>query len=207
VEKELTSLAEAGHNGALQILLAQHTSRANADPKQVIALRAFINEHPEMFKRVSVVAYGIRQALIRKIGGENSEGTQIVLGEEYQAIFDRLSADGDGDIEKLMISRIAMSWLRVLSAEAACVVLMGSTAHFRELTVADKLLTRAHSRYVKALESLARLRKLRAHTKAVESQASILEMKEKTIRARINASHPGLLSGDRALKAVLQKRA
>ena len=207
LEKALNSAAAEGNTGALQMLLCAHTARANRDPKQVQPLRDFIAANPDLFKKASVVAYGIRQALIRKIGGDNSEGTAISLEGEYHAIFDRLSADNDGEMEKLMISRIAMSWLRVLSAETACIVLMGSTATFRELTIADKLLTRAHNRYVKALESLARLRKLRANTKAADAQASILEIKEKTIRARVNAAHPGLLSGDRGLKAVLQKRA
>lgn len=206
VEKALESEA-ATNPKALQILVCNLTSKANSDPRQVQPLVDFIAEHPGLFKQVSVVGYSIRQSLIRKVCGEKSEGTAIALLGEYQALFDRLSAEDDSDMEKLMITRIAMSWLRVLAAEAACIVLMGSTGTFRELTVADKLLTRANSRYVKSIESLARLRKLRANTKAAKAQASLLEMKEKTTRERIDAAHPGLLSGDRGLKAALQKRA
>ena len=74
----------------------------------------------------------------------------------------------------------------------------------RESEYADKMLSRAHSRYVKALESLAKLRQVEAVTRAASAHASILEMKEKTMRARISDTHPGLLSGDRGLKAVLK---
>jgi hypothetical protein len=206
VEKALESEA-ATNPQALQILVCNLTAKANSDPKQVQPLVDFISEHPGLFKQVSVVGYSIRQSLIRKICGDKSEGTAIALLGEYQALFDRLSAEDDTDMEKLMITRIAMSWLRVLAAEAACIVLMGSTGTFRELTIADKLLTRAHSRYVKSIESLAKLRKLRANTKAANAQASLLEMKEKTTRARIEAAHPGVLSGDRGLRAALQRRA
>jgi hypothetical protein len=167
----------------------------------------FISEHPSLFKQVSVVGYSIRQSLIRKVCGDKSEGTAISLLGEYQALYDRLSAEDDTDIEKLMITRIAMSWLRVLSAEAACIVLMGSTGTFRELTIADKLLTRANSRYVKSIESLARLRKLRANTKAAIAHASILDMKEKTIRARINANNPNVLKASQGLREIEKKRA
>lgn len=206
VEKALKSEA-ATNPKALQILVCSLTSKANRDPKQVQPLLDCISEHPDLFEKVSVVAYSIRQALIRKVCGEKGEGSAIALRGEYHALFDRLSTEDDTEMEKLMISRIAMSWLRVLSAEAACIVLMGSTGTFKELTIADKLLTRAHSRYVKSIESLARLRKLRANTETANAQASILDMKEKTIRAHIEASHPGLLSGDRGLKTVPQKRA
>jgi hypothetical protein len=206
VEKALESEGTTNPK-ALQILICNLTAKANRDPRQVQPLVEFISEHPDLFKQVSVVGYSIRQSLIRKVCGEKSEGTAISLQGEYLALFDRLSAEDDTDMEKLMITRIAMSWLRVLAAEAACIVLMGSTGTFKELTVADKLLTRAHSRYVKSIESLARLRKLRANTKAANAQASLLEMKEKTTRARIEAAHPGLLSGDRGLKAALQRRA
>jgi hypothetical protein len=206
VEKALESEA-ATNPKALQILVCQFAAKANRDPKQVKPLVEFIDAHPGLFKQMSVVAYSIRQSLIRKICGEKSEGSAITLRGEYNALFDRLSTEDDTDMEKLMISRIAMSWLRVLSAEAACIVLMGSTGTFRELTIADKLLTRAHSRYVKSIESLARLRKLRANTKAANAQASILDMKEKTIRAHINTNNPNVLNASHGLREVEKKRA
>ena len=199
VEKAAVSEAATNHKG-LQTIVCSLTDKANRDPKQVQPLVDFISEHPGLFQQVSVVGYSIRQSLIRKVCGEKSEGTSIALLGEYQALFDRLSEEDDTDIEKLMITRIAMSWLRVLAAEAACIVLMGSTGTFREFNIADKLLTRAHNRYVKSIESLARLRKLRANIKAANAQATILEMKERTIRARIEASQPGILSGDRGLR-------
>ena len=210
VEKTLG--AEAATNPkALQILVCSLIAKANRDPKQVQPLVDFISEHPGMFRQVSVVGYSIRQALIRKVCGEKSEGTAISLLGEYQALFDRLSEKDDTDIEKLMITRIAMSWLRVLAAEAACIVLMGSTGTFRELTIADKLLTRAHSRYVKSIESLAKLRKIRVNTKAANAQASILAMKEKAISARIEANTPKVFDASKGLRAARnqleQKRA
>jgi hypothetical protein len=198
VEKALE--AEGATNPkALQILVCNLTEKANGNPKQVQPLVDFISAHPGVFQQVSVVGYSIRQALIRKVCGEKSEGTAIALLGEYQALFDRLSAEDDTDIEKLMITRIAMSWLRVLAAEAACIVLMGSTGTFREFNIADKLLTRAHSRYVKSIESLAKLRKLRANTKAANAQASILDMKEKAIRARIESNRPKVFDASKGL--------
>ena len=59
-------------------------------------------------------------------------------------------------------------------------------SHMRESEYADKLLNRAHSRYVKAIESLTKLRQVEAITKAASAHASIVEIKSKDNLLRIN---------------------
>ena len=104
-----------------------------------------------------------------------------------------------------MIERIMLLWVRLLWCEHYNTGYTQGGVVIRDSEFADKQLARAHTRYVKALESLAKLRQVEAITKAANAQASLLEMKEKTTRARIEAAHPGVLSGDKGLRAVLKR--
>jgi hypothetical protein len=75
----------------------------------------------------------------------------------------------------------------------------------RESEYADKQYTRAHARYVKAIESLAKLRQVHAITKAAATHASILNMKEKTIRARIGGNTPKVFDAAKGLRAAREQ--
>lgn len=60
-----------------------------------------------------------------------------------------------------LAERIAkLQSLRMQYAEPYCTALMGSGQSLIEVELADKLLTKARNRFIKAMESLAKLRKL-----------------------------------------------
>jgi len=184
------------------LALIEKANRGKENGPEVKALRRFIDDHPDMNNHHNVLSYSLQHALMLKITPE--PGHLELLDREYKMRRDDLGWKDANPMERLMIERVMLCWLRVVWCEnynanyqRGGVVISGSE-------YADKLFARAFARYVKSVEALAKLRQVQAITKAADAQASLLEMKEKTTRARIEAAHPGLLSGDKGLKAVLK---
>jgi hypothetical protein len=179
-----TKKAPASARHPLEPELAALVLGANRDRKQLPALRDFIERHPGVYDEVSLIAWTVRGSLLTKLCGDKAEGTRLSLEQEYEALNKRLSSEKDSPVERLMIERIGMCWLRVLYAESACTILMGTTATFKQHEVADRQLNRAHSRYVKSIESLARLRAVLAAGRAATAQAEMAEQRASEARMR-----------------------
>jgi hypothetical protein len=159
-------------------ILIEKANRGKEDGPEVKALRAFIDEHPDMANCHNVLSYSLQHALMLKITPE--PGHLELLDREYKMRRDDLGWKDATAIERLMIERIMLLWVRLLWCENYNTGFMKGGVVMRESEFADKQLARAHSRYVKAIESLARLRQVQAITRAADAQASLLEMKEKT---------------------------
>ena len=202
IKDDIQSPDKAVSENARLAVFIEAANRGKENGPEVKALRKFLDDNKDLAKQYQVFAFSVRHAVMRKITQEN--GHFELLEREYETRRDDLGWVEAGPVERLLIERIMLCWLRLLWVENYSGSFMQSGAYIKESEYADKLLNRAHSRYVKAVESLAKLRQVEAITKAASAHASILEMKEKTTRARIDAAHPGLLSGDRGLKAVLR---
>ena len=141
--------------------LAQLTVKANENPrKNLAALIAYMNSDPDLFNRVSMFARFARNALIDKVAGSKSEGSRAVLARECDAFVGRLTRQDDSALEHIMIGRIMMCWLRLLYAENYMTMASERGVTLKQYESADKGLMRAHSRFNRACESLARIRKL-----------------------------------------------
>jgi hypothetical protein len=144
------------------VKLAQLTAKANENPrKNLAALIAYMNSDPDLFNRVSMFARFARNALIDKIAGSKSEGSWAVLARECNAFVGRLTRQDDSALEHIMIGRITMCWLRLLHAENYMTMASERGVTLKQYESADKSLSRAHARFNRACESLARIRKLR----------------------------------------------
>jgi hypothetical protein len=194
-------------NDAAQQLsrLVVRANKGKENGPEVKELRKFLDEHEEFSRGHTIIADSLKHGVMLKITAE--PGHFELFEREYNLRRDELGWQDASPLERLMIERIMLLWVWLLWCENYNAGYMKGGVVMRESEFADKQYTRAHSRYVKALESLAKLRQVQAITKAANAHASLLEMKEKNTRARIEAAHPGMLSGDRGLKAALQRRA
>jgi hypothetical protein len=194
-------------NDAAQQLsrLVVRANKGKENGPEIKELRKFLDEHEEFSRGHTIIADSLKHGVMLKITAE--PGHFELFEREYNLRRDDLGWQDASPLERLMIERVMLLWVRLLWCENYNAGYMKGGVVMRESEFADKQYTRAHARYVKAIESLAKLRQVQAITKAANAQASLLEMKEKTTRARIEAAHPGVLSGDRGLKTMLQRRA
>jgi hypothetical protein len=174
--------------------LVVKANKGKENGPEVRGLRRFLDEHEEFSRAHTIIADSLKHGVMRKITAE--PGHFELFEREYNLRRDDLGWQDASPLERLMIERIMLLWVRLLWCENYNAGYMKGGVVMRESEFADKQYTRAHARYVKAIESLAKLRQVQAVTKAADAQASILKMKEKTARARINANNPNELSGN-----------
>lgn len=159
---------------------------ADKNPKHLPELNTFLRENHDLADKLIGLADAVKTSLIEKINGSSNKGTQAVLSEEVRALTRKLSGDGASPLEKLLLDCVAMCWLRVQYAEHYRTSLMGGGQSFKEIELADRLLTKAHNRFIRAIESLAKLRKL-SPSKRGDSHARSLKAVQllKTINSGI----------------------
>jgi hypothetical protein len=184
-------------------MLVLKANKGKENGPEVKELRKFLDEHEEFAHSHTVVAHTVKRAVMLKVIKE--PGNFELFEREYKMRRDELGWRDATPIERLMIERIMLLWVRLLWCENYNGSFMQPSVSIRESEYADKMYARAHTRYVKAVESLARLRQVQAITKAADAQASILEMKEKAIRARIEGKMPKVFDASKGLRAAREQ--
>jgi hypothetical protein len=142
-----------------RILVLQSLAQlANRNPKKLAALQLYLNENPDLCDKISLLANSVKSNLLEKIADDT--GSRVLIREEVDQLKKRLTGDEATPLETLLIDAVLMCWLRFQQAESYRSSVMGPGQTFTHVEYADKMLTRAHNRYLKAIESLARLRRL-----------------------------------------------
>jgi hypothetical protein len=99
----------------------------------------------------------------------------MLIRNEYKAMLKKLSLEGDGPLEQLLIVRVVMCWLRLMYAENYKTNLMRGGTGWKHMEYADKDLSHAHTRYVRSIEALARVRKLVRVAEMADAQSRLLK--------------------------------
>jgi hypothetical protein len=138
-------------------ILVEKANRSDGSPSDEInELRQFLDDNPDIWKRFTSYSGAVKIALQSKVSGEH--GNREILDREYIERRNNLGWAEATTLERLLIERIMLCWLRLLWVENYNASFMRPEVSMRESEYADRLLDRAHSRYVKACESLAKMR-------------------------------------------------
>jgi hypothetical protein len=143
------------------------------DPKKADtdALHSFIREHPEVLSGIpSLIAQTL--AHIMKQAGYGA-GSQLIRAAQLGKLRTKLGYDEATELERLLIDRAVMCWLRLNLAEVSysASVIGGTT--IREAEFRDKVVTRAHKRFESACETLARVRGLKQPRERSKGRAGL----------------------------------
>jgi hypothetical protein len=127
-------------------------------------LRAFLKENPDIVSKLQSVSITIRESLVEKfIAGD---GSRLLVKKYLDELEDRLRGDEPTQIERLLIEAVLFCWLRLQHAENHRGSFMDGNEHrFVDMEFADKMLSKAHSRYLRALTALAKVQDLNARKK------------------------------------------
>lgn len=136
------------------------------DPAAAGALRAFFDENPGVWRIAGDFAEQANLNMIEAMQAPRSMKESLKAGLVSMAA--ELTLPGDGALEKLIIGQIVGCWLRLSFVEytygrnsAEGNFNMAQGAHW------EKRLSSAQRRYLRAIESLARVRRLRLPTMQV----------------------------------------
>ena len=176
--ENLERQAEEDPLGFKLALLVERANRSDGPPSDEInELRQFLDDNPDIWKRFTSYSGAVKVALQRKVSGEH--GYREILDREYIERRNSLGWAEASRLERLLIERIMLFWLRLLWVENYNASFMRPEVSMRESEYADRLLGRAHGRYVKACESLAKMRAMLLATDVLREKVSKPEGAEK----------------------------
>lgn len=149
----------------LRALVAQVDKKKPA-AADVRALRAFFDEHPGIWRITGDLAEQANLNMIETMQAPKSMKASLMVGLNEMAA--ELTQPGDGALEKLIIGQIVGCWLRLSFVEYT----YGRGTAEGNFTIPqgaywEKRVSSAQRRYLRAIESLARVRRLRLPTMQV----------------------------------------
>jgi hypothetical protein len=168
-QKSLDEFAEKyGEENAAHILALSADIDSNKNPE----LHAFLEKRPHLLGH-AYLAKDTLTTLVQKTGG--GVGSAKLIRHEIEAMIKNLTLESDGPLEQLMVTRVVMCWLRLMYAENDKSSLMGISVRMDQIEHSDKELSRAHTRYIRSIEALARVRKLVRIAEMADTQSQLIK--------------------------------
>jgi hypothetical protein len=137
-------------------------------------LRDFLDAHPTT-KLMGDLHAAIIGHLMKKLSGSKSADEFLAanINEKKQ----NLGYWKAGELEQMLIDRVVMCWLRLTLAENYCNKIGDTVTTFKESDFAERSLSRANSRFIRACEALERYRLMAEAVKIAKAKADLLEAK------------------------------
>jgi hypothetical protein len=168
-QNSLDEFAEKyGEENAAHILALS----ADLDSNKIPELHAFLEKRPHLLGH-AYLAKETLTTLVQKAGG--GVGSAKLIRHEAEAMTKNLTLDSYGPLEQLMVARVVMTWLRLMYAENDKSSLMRGGVRMDQIEHSDRELTRAHNRYVRSIEALARVRKLVRIAEMADTQSQLMK--------------------------------
>jgi hypothetical protein len=145
--------------------------RANlGDESALAALKQALDAYPELTRTFGDLAAHAEMALLRLVAGPSLVAKEAIA-RQVAELRARLAVKATSELEKLLIDRIAISWIEVYHGdlELAQQLLIHCSAG-PATAAAQKRLDRAHARFLAAIKALAIVQKL------VRPMPSVLEL-------------------------------
>ncbi len=133
--------------------------KGKATPAEVAMLRERLEASPDLWRACGDLGKIATNALIDGIAGKNAMLCES-LHVGFTVMCKDLGADAAPALERLLIAHVAMCWLRLQQAEYHYSKQQGESVTLALAEYRERKLTTAQHRYLRACESLARVRRL-----------------------------------------------
>ena len=168
--RDTTATAASGESGEDQALLEATYDRfralitkidhANPDREALAEFRAVLNDYPGLCNLLGDVAKYARDELPDRIAGDQ-RSIKISIEQKIRELSDDLDYQTSPALEKLLIENVVLCWVHYTDTMRRYVTVTAEES----LTITqadrwDRRLDRAHGRYLRACDELARVRKM-----------------------------------------------
>lgn len=167
-----------------KMTIFQAANKEKPKPEDVKALKQLFDESPYIWQQVGNLAARVEESIIETQSGKSHlviEATKRKIAE----MRDQLGWANSSELEKIIIEQVCMNWLRLNHLESVHEQKMRESHTLPVGEHWDKLLTQAQKRYLRACESLAKVRKLLAEAALREQQARNKRSKSAAIAGKI----------------------
>lgn len=160
-QKVVNVYGKAGIAGDV-LALMQQVNREKPDPKGIARLRELLASDPaawEIYGNLNTLARNLALQAVPLAKAQTLADISVAEGE--QRIRHGLGFDGAPMLERLLIEQIVTCWVRVSVAELLYSHINNGSQTLAKASYWDKHLEGAQRRYLRAIEALARVRRLK----------------------------------------------
>jgi len=136
------------------------------DPADLLALRAMLEQHPGLWRVAGDLAHTAAMSIVAKMRAYPLVAESLKRG--WDVMKDELGYQLASPLERLLVEQVVLCWLHLHVVELEYSGLIGASL---SPTLADhweRRLSAAQARYLRACETLARIRKLARSTPALQ---------------------------------------
>ncbi len=138
--------------------ILKRTNKANPSKKDVQALKKAFKDRPEIWGKVGNLTRMTQDLIIQNTKG--TAATKESIQYAVKAIRRDLGHEDASPIEKLLIEQIGLAWLNYHMTQWGHESVMDKGTSFKNAAYWERRLNGAHRRYIRAIEALARIRKM-----------------------------------------------
>jgi len=139
-------------------LLLKAVDKKKPDPQAVAELRRHLDAMPSLAMALGDAGSQIQDRLIQRLS--STRAIEMAIAKRAAMLRDGLGYQGAPQLEQLLIDHAVLCWLRLQDAEAAYSAAMERSLPLDHADYWDRHLSAAQRRYLRALETLARVRRL-----------------------------------------------
>lgn len=162
--KKTNDLVTKVYGAADMLALAKRIDKGDPSREDIKALAAELDRKPELWRSLGNYQSGVFALVLQSVNQSNFVGE---CGKKYvEEMKTELGYHSSTFVEKMLIDEIVMRWLRLTLADNAYTVNTQQTHSAADGMYHEKRLTQAQKRYLKAIDTLARVRKMIAQTQA-----------------------------------------
>lgn len=162
--------------------LMRLTAAANRDFMKLGELKAYLDANADLLNETShTLAYGLARSLVNTISGLDAHdalkgfGSAEIVHREYKNVLEWLIEGESNTIIRLLAERAAMCWLHAQAAESHHALMRLSEARHQHdarlrMALAERRLTAAHNRFLRACAALTKMRAMIAATELMNER-------------------------------------
>jgi hypothetical protein len=143
--KELKSLLDA-------------VDKKKPDPKAVAQLNSYLDTMPDLCMNLGDETLHLQSRLIDRLASHKAH--QMAVRKRATAVRNGLGYEGAPQLEQLLIDHAVLCWLRLQDVEWTYSLAMERSLPLSQADFWDRHLSAAQRRYLRACETLARVRRL-----------------------------------------------
>lgn len=140
------------------------------DPAALVNLRTYLLENPAISDALGNLVCIAEQNVVTRSFSTTSLKTAIML--ELEKMRDGLGYEDAEPLERSLIAHVVMCWLRLGDCELRYHTAMGNNPSISQVNFWERKLSENQRRYLRACETLTRVRKLEKETESVRRPQS-----------------------------------
>ena len=146
--------------------LLKKTDRQAPDPADLLALRAMLEQNPGLWRVAGDLAHTAAMGVVAKMRAYPVVAESLKRG--WDVMKDELGYQHASPLERLLVEQVVLCWLHLHAIELEYTNLIGASSLSPDADHWERRLSAAQARYLRACETLARIRKLAHSTPALQ---------------------------------------